>query len=274
MMADLFDAWQLFAESWISTWLLAPLLAVVGVAVVARGAVFQGVATAQASTAAVAAMLVLAQAVPWCGTPWAVAAASLVVAVGASVSATTGRSGEAANGWLFLAAGAMTPLLLVHSPHGLAEVQQLITSSLIGATMTEVWLFGGLLIGVVLALLRIGPRVRLVLLDRELAADLGMNVICWQAIIGVVVGVVVGLGLRVAGLLFVAGCLLLPALAAVQVCRTTSAVIWWAPLLATLAALFGTVIAHLLDLPPGQVVVAILALVCVVGWFCGRWRTP
>jgi len=272
MMEELSAAWSLFAAAWISTWLLAPLLALVGVAVVARGAMFQGVATAQAATAAVAGMLVLAQVVPWCGSPWAVAGAALLIAVVASVIATMGHSSEAANGWLFLAAGATTPLLLVHSPHGLAEVQHLVTSSLVGATAGDAWVFAGLFAALVVVLLRVGPRVRLVLIDREAAADLGMHVVRWQIVIGIAVGVVIGLGLRVAGLLFVTGCLLLPALTAAQVCRTTAAVAWCAPLLALSAACFGTLLAHLFDLPLGQVVVALLALMCAGAWSVARWR--
>lgn len=270
MMDDFLQAWSLFASSWISAWLLAPLLAIVGVAVVARGAVFQGVATAQASTAAVAAMLVLAQVLPWCGTSWAVAAASLFVAVGASVIATTGRSGEAANGWLFLAAGAATPLLLVHSPHGLAEVQHLVTSRLIGATMSDASIFAILLMSVIVVLTRIGPQVRLVLLDREAAADLGLRIAHWQVGVGIAIGVVIGLGLRVAGLLFVAGCLLLPALAATQMVRTTKGVLWCAPAVAIIAAMSGTILAHVLDFPLGQVVVALLALIVMTARIYAR----
>ena len=264
MIEEWLSAWSLFAASWVSAWLLAPLLGIVGVAVVARGAIFQGVATAQASTAAVAAMLVLAQSVAWCGTPWAIATASLVVAITASIIATTGRSSEAANGWLFLAAGAAVPLLLVHSPHGLAEIQHLVTSSLIGATWWDATVFGGLLAGVMLALVVAGSRVRLVLLDREVAAELGLHVARWQIVIGLTVGMVIGLGLRVAGLLFVAGSLVLPTLAAARLVRTTAAMAWCAPLLALLTVVVGTALAHSGDLPQGQVVVALQAVLVVL----------
>ena len=270
-MEELHSAWILFAPTWISTWILAPLLALVGVAVVARGAIFQGVATAQASTAAIATMLVLAQSIAWCGTPWAIAGASLLVAIGTSVIALQGRSSEAMNGWLFLSAGAATPLLLSYSPHGLADVQRLVTSSLIGASWSDAMVFSIILIGVLFMLIRYGSRIRLVLLDREAATEMGLSVSRWQFFIGVTVGLVIGLGLRSAGLLFIAGCLLLPVLAAIQCCRTTAAVAWCAPILALLSAILGTFLAHEYDLPLGQVVVALLALGCVVGWVIRTW---
>ncbi len=273
MMNEWLDAWSLFAATWMCAWIMAPLLALVGVAVVARGAIFQGVATAQASTAMVAAMIVLAQTVPWCGTSWAIAGASMLVAISASVIAISGRSSEAANGWLFLAAGAATPLLLWHSPHGLSEVQHLVTSSLMGASWYDAGIFAGIFLGIVVALLRFGSQVRLVLLDREVASDLGLRVSYWQIAIGVVLGTVIGLGLRVAGLLFVAGCLLLPALAATQMVRTTGAVTWCAPAIALIAAFGGTLIAHVCDLPMGQAVIALLALLVAIIWLIARGRS-
>lgn len=260
MIADLLAAWPLFAQSWITAWLVAPLLALIGIALVARGAIFQGVATAQASTAAVATMLVAAQTVAWCGEPWAVSGAAMLVAVIASVLAFSGRSNEATNGWLFLSAGAATPLLLVHSPHGLAEVQHLVTSSLIGATWADAIFFAVLLIVVLVALVRYGPSLRMVLLDPGFAAEVGIRVSRWHILIGIMTGIAIGSALRVAGLLFVAGCLVLPALAARRWVSTTRSVSMLAPAVALGSTLIGTVLAHLGDLPLGQVVVAVLSL--------------
>lgn len=270
MIADLVAAWPLFAQSWITAWLVAPLLGLIGIALVARGAIFQGVATAQAATAAVATMLVTAQAVSWCGEPWAVSAAAMLVAVIASVLAFSGRSSEVTNGWLFLAAGAATPLLLVHSPHGLAEVQHLVTSSLIGATWSDTVVFAALLTVVVVALVRYGPVLRMVLLDPGFAAEIGIRVSRWHVLIGLMTGIAIGSALRVAGLLFVAGCLVLPALAARRWVSTTSAVAVLAPVLALGCTLLGTVVAHVGDLPLGQVVVALLSLTVVLAHLLPR----
>lgn len=270
MIDDLMAAWPLFAQSWVTAWLVAPLLALIGIALVARGAIFQGVATAQASTAAVATMLVTAQTVGWCGEPWAIAGAAMLVAVIASVLAFSGRSSEATNGWLFLTAGAATPLLLVHSPHGLSEVQHLVTSSLIGATWADAIAFAVLLFVVVGALMRYGPSLRMVLLDPGFAAEVGLHVRRWHVLIGIMAGIAIGSSLRVAGLLFVAGCLVLPALAARRWVSTTSAVAVLAPLLALGCTLLGTVIAHVADLPLGQVVVALLSLMVALAHLLPR----
>jgi zinc transport system permease protein len=270
MIADLLAAWPLFAQSWITAWLVAPLLALIGIALVARGAIFQGVATAQASTAAVATMLVTAQAVSWVGEPWAVSAAAMLVAVIASVVAFSGRSSEATNGWLFLTAGAATPLLLVHSSHGLAEVQHLVTSSLIGATWADAGFFAVLLIVLVMALVRYGPSLRMVLLDPGFAAEVGIRVSRWHFLIGLMTGIAIGSALRVAGLLFVAGCLVLPALAARRWVPTTRAVAILAPVVALGGTLLGTVVAHLGDLPLGQVVVAVLSLTVLLAHLLPR----
>lgn len=194
----------------------------------------------------------------------------MLVAVFASILAFSGRSSEATNGWLFLAAGAATPLLLVHSPHGLAEVQHLVTSSLIGATWADTAAFAVLLVVVVGALVRYESTLRLVLLDPGFAAEVGVRVARWHILIGVMTGIAIGSALRVAGLLFVAGCLVLPALAARRMVSTTGAVAVVAPLLALGCTLIGTVVAHVADLPLGQVVVALLSVTVVLAHLLRR----
>jgi ABC-type Mn2+/Zn2+ transport system permease subunit len=184
--------------------------------------------------------------------------------------AFSGRSSEATNGWLFLAAGAATPLLLVHSPHGLAEVQHLVISSLIGATWSDTAVFAVLLIVVVGALLRYGSSLRLVLLDPGFAAEVGIRVARWHILIGLMTGIAIGSALRVAGLLFVAGCLVLPALTARRMVATTGAVAVVAPALALGCTLLGTVVAHAADLPLGQVVVALLSLTVLLAHLLPR----
>jgi ABC-type Mn2+/Zn2+ transport system permease subunit len=259
-MNDLLAAWDLFASSWLCTWVLAPSLALVGIGLVARGAVFQGVATAQASTAVIALMLVLGGSFPWLASFPALACAAMLVAVVASLAACMRPASEATNGVVFLGTAAATPLLLVHSPHGLAEVHRLMASSLVGAGWSETIVVAATLLAIIGLLCRHGRTVRLVVMDSRYAIDAGVPVRRWQAAIGLCTGVVLGLGLEIAGLLFVAGCLVLPTLVARQISRTVAGVCWLAPLVAVAAAVGGTFIAHVADLPLGQVVVALLAV--------------
>jgi ABC-type Mn2+/Zn2+ transport system permease subunit len=263
-VSDLLDAWGLFASSWLCAWLLAPALGLVGIALVARGAVFQGVATAQASTAAIALLLVAAAWLPVDLTPDILAMVAMLVAVATAVVTCLRPLSEAGNALLFLGAGAATPLLLAHSPHGLAEVHRLMASSLVGAGWSEVAATGTVLTLLIAVVWRHGRTLRLVLMDHRFATDLGVRVRHWQHLIGIATGVVMGLGLEIAGLLFVAGCLVLPTLAARHLAGTVAGVVWLAPLIAAVAGVLATALGHLADLPPGQVVVALLALAAVL----------
>ncbi len=48
------------------------------------------------------------------------------------------ESYEATTGWVFLGSASLAILLVARSPHGLAEIQRLLSSSLIGATTTDI----------------------------------------------------------------------------------------------------------------------------------------
>ena len=129
-------------------------------------------------------------------------------------SRTGSESHEALTGWVFLASASLAILLVAHSPHGLAEVQRLLSSSLIGATARDVWIFGVCTAGTVVALCLGHRRVLLLAMDPAMAMAAGMRVTLWTAALTVWLGLVVGLSLRVSGTLYTFGCLVLPALIA------------------------------------------------------------
>ena len=271
MIDSFLASWALFHHAYLTAWISAVLLALIGVNVIARGTLFLGVAATQAATAAVAGALVLSG-FGWLTSNWWATAAAIAAAMATAMLPLFTRGGDAANGWLFLAAGAATPLLLARSPHGLDEVNRLVASSVIGAGPLETTIFAILLIVVVTLVVVCGRQLRVVLVDPVFAADLGMAVGWWQVVMALVTGLVIGLALRCAGLLHTAGCLILPGLAAALLCRTTAGMTKLAPLLAFVIAVFGTVLADHLDLPPAQVTVAALALVTAAAWGWRRLR--
>ena len=132
---------------------------------------------------------------------------------------SAGESHEALTGWVFLGSASLAILVVAHSPHGLAEVQRLLSSSLIGATATDVWVFGIGVIGTVVALGIGHRRVLLLAMDPALAAAAGIRVTLWTFALTIWLGLVVGLSLRVSGMLYTFGCLVLPALVAKNLCR-------------------------------------------------------
>jgi ABC-type Mn2+/Zn2+ transport system permease subunit len=279
MIASFLSSWALFAATYLAGWLMAVLLSLVGVIVVARGQIFVGAAVAQASTLGIA----LAMAVGgWTAAAWlesdtfltymGVGFSILAALLTARPAAPGGHTHEAVTGWVFLAAASVSVLLVAHSPHGLEEIHRLVASSIIGATAGDV---EGL---AVLALLGAGflwwghERVLLLVMDPVMAAAVGMRTAWWELGGALWLGLTVGLSITVAGMLYAFGCLVLPALAARNLCREVRSMFVVAPALALAAAVAGFVFANHYDYPPAQMTVALLCAIEIAAWAVWRVR--
>ena len=280
MLTGFLASWPLFAQAYITAWLIAVLLALVGVLVVARDQIFLGAAVSQAATLGIAVALVLSDLLPGEHFGWlrsdrtlavmAVCFAVLAALLTARRGQTGGESHEALTGWVFLGSASLAILLVAHSPHGLAEVQRLLSSSLIGATRTDVGVFGLCVVGTAVALGAWHRRVLLLAMDPAMALAVGMRVPVWTVGLTVWLGLVVGLSMRVSGLLYTFGCLVLPALIAKQCCREVRPLFLVAPLVALSLGALGCVLADATDSPPAQMTVAVLSLALVIAWLI-RW---
>jgi ABC-type Mn2+/Zn2+ transport system permease subunit len=280
VIAEFLASWPLFRDAYIAGWLIAVLLALIGVLVVARDQIFIGAAVSQAST--LGAALALRAADLWAGgsASWLAGDAflsflavlsSVVAALVTARGATAGReSHEARTGWVFLLSASVAILLVAHSPHGLQEVQRLLSSSIIGSTALDLWLLGGLLAVAVPALVVAHRRLLLLAMDAEMAAAVGLRVERWSAAIALALGLAVGLSMHCAGLLYTFGCLVLPPLIARNVVREVRPMFIVAPLVALATATVGFVLANYYDYPPAQMTVALLCALLAASRL--RWR--
>lgn len=266
MITSFLQSWALFHWTYLGALLLAVALGTFGVLVVLRGQVFVAAAVAQASVLGVAVSFALG---------WVPAGVAATALSGAAALATArrrvrgGTGGDEITGWLFLLCAALGILVLARLPVGLKQVQSLAASTVIGLTAADAALFGALA-AAVLALVAVA-RSRLVLFvtDPTMAAAVGMRPARWSVGLALALGIGTGLALRATGLLFTFGCLVLPALIAKNLCREIAPMFWVAPLVAVAATLAGFVVAHHLDFPPGQMIVALLAAGLVLAW---GWR--
>jgi ABC-type Mn2+/Zn2+ transport system permease subunit len=167
---------------------------------------------------------------------------------------------------LFLVCASLTPLVLAGQPMGLREIQALMSSSILGAEASDA------VVMVVLAMMAVGVGMvagrKLVLLvtDPTMAAAVGMGVGLWWTGLAVGVGLTTGLCLQRQGMLFTFGCLVLPPLVARDLSATTARMFWISPLVGVLGTVAGLVVAHRVDLPPGQTIVAMLGGTLVLVW--------
>ncbi len=280
MIESFIDSWALFHHAYLSGWLIAALLGLVGVVVVARDQVFLGAAVAQASVLGITVGIRLGGA-PLTGQagghgtdPTHNLFGGLFAVAGALFTANRGAAGresrEAVTGWIFLIGASLSVLLVAHDPHGLAEVQHLLASTLIGATASDTIVFAGLLAASATVLAAQRDRIVLLVIDPEMARAVGSRVDLWNRGLAVWLGIAVALAIHVSGVIYAFGCLVLPAMAAKHLCSEVRRMLIAAPLLGLAGSLAAFVIANHLDYPPGQLAVALLCAIVVLSWFARR----
>jgi ABC-type Mn2+/Zn2+ transport system permease subunit len=106
----------------------------------------------------------------------------------------------------------------------------------------------------------------LIVLDPAMARATGIQVNRWENLSSIWLGLCIGLSIHVGGVLFGFGCLVLPALIAKHFSTEIRQIFWKAPLIAFSMTLFGLVLGHYFDFPPGQFVVGLLALGVILTW--------
>jgi ABC-type Mn2+/Zn2+ transport system permease subunit len=280
MIESFVASWPLFHDVYVAGVLMALLLSLVGVAVVVRDQVFLGAAVSQASMLGIAAGIQLGALVAGTSVGWlegdtshSVLGGIFAVVGSLAVAAAAPRIGETREGltgWLFLAGSSVSVLLVSNSPHGMAEVNRLLASSIIGATTTDVAVFT-ILLAVTVGVVALRARPLLLLLtDPETARVCGIDVVRWDRAIAVWLAVAVAWSIHVSGIVFTFGCLVLPALVAKRLVHEARSLFFVAPAVALIAAATAFVVANAQDLPPGQLAVAILCAAQALAWLAGR----
>jgi len=284
VIQDFINSWPLFQNTYLAGWAIAVVLSLVGVLVVARDQIFLGAAVSQASTFGVALALWLETAFDMAYLPWfredlfhaAIGGAFSVLAsiLTARASERHRETHEATTGWIFLFAASASVLMVAHSPHGLEEVQRMITSTIIGASGADVWTFALAACFTACALGLFGRKLVLLMIDPEMAGASGLRIGRWETGIYVWLGIVVGLSIHVASVVYAFGCLVLPALIAKNFCREIRSIFFVAPVIALGSCIAAFAVANEYDYPPGQVAVALLCVVLVLARFGRRAVVP
>lgn len=281
MIQSFIESWSLFHLTYETGLLIALLLALAGVLVVARDQIFIGAAVSQASTLGIACSMWLASCFEQLAShEHSAESMAGVMAVVFSVLAAwiTMRGGgrtdshEAITGWIFLMSSSLSILIVAHSPLGLDEIHRLLSSSIIGSSLSDVVVFATLALTAAVALVFHRSRLVLLVTDPAMAAASGLRVARWDLFIATSLGVMIGLGIRSSGLIFTFGCLVLPALIAKQLCREVRPMFWVAPLVSVSVCLAGFVVSNHYDFPPAQMSIALLSAGLALAWLAKWFR--
>ena len=273
MLTSFIESWGLFAEAYIAGWFLACLLAVVGVPYVAKDQIFVGAAVTQAAMFGVGIGLwlphtVFAKLAQCVNHDLLIAAMAISFAVFATFLTgrvhSHGQTAEALTGWIFLLCMSATIVLLFHTPIGSTEINQRLASSIIGATLIDVLIYGVLSIFVFATVMKFRNELTLLMVDREMSRAVGLNIRLWDFSISLFTGFILGLSLRTAGMLFTFGQLVLPALIAKNFCKEIRQILFAAPFFAAVLCGFAFVLANHYDYALGSFSVMVLCVILPV----------
>ncbi|MBI3757640.1 MAG: metal ABC transporter permease [Deltaproteobacteria bacterium] len=277
MIEGFLSSWPLFHNAYLCGWLIAVLLSLIGVFVVARDQIFLGAAVSQASALGITvgmvfgSWLALDEHSVWRSSLFHALMGGVFAIVAALITSRGGKtagqeSHEAVTGWVYLVSLSVSVLLLTHSPHGLEEVHRMLTSTIIGARSTDVWLFAGLTLLTITGVLLYHQQLLLVVLDPEMAQAVGLRINLWNAALSIWLGIAVGFSIRVSGVVYAFACLVLPALIAKNLAREVRTMFYSSPLIAFTTCVIAFVLANAYDYPPGQAATACFCLVLLLAW--------
>ncbi len=250
----------------------------VGVFFVMRRLVFLGVALPQISSTGVA----LALSLPlWLGIDPArhglqgahalAFAGSIVFSVAAILAlAFLERRGrghpEGRLGTAYVVAAALGILLLAKNPYGEIGWLDMLKGEVITISNFDLVLTAATLTLVLLVLGLFQKELLLVSFDRDMASILGKNVVLWDVVLYVLIGLTVSMAVLSVGPLIAFGFLLTPALIAHLYARTMHRFVAVASGIGGAAAFFGFWAAYQWDLPVGPTDVALLGVLYATGW--------
>src|SRR5271157_3675074 len=250
----------------------------VGVFLVMRRLVFMGVALPQVSSTGVA----IALSVPlWLGfklSSHPSESAHMLAFIGSMtfslaailVLAFMERRGrgqpEGRLGTAYVVAASLSILLLSKNPYGEIGWLDMMKGEVIAISNFDLGLTAATLTLVIAVMGLFHKEFLLVSFDREMAIILRKNVIFWDALLYLLIGLTVSMAVLSVGPLIAFGFLLIPALTAHQVARNMRQFMVLASLIGGVAAFFGFCIAYKLDLPVGPTDIVLLGVLYSIIW--------
>ena len=278
-MMEVFSPDFLFRNAVVGGWIVCVLCSVLGVYVALRRMVLLGVALPQAGAAGIALVFLVTHHVhgDGGGAHWIALAGSLGATFAALALLVIGSRGsrtpvEWRIGGLFAVASATTLLTVALNPTGDLEMTSLLRGELLAISNRDLAVLSvvAALVLFVFALFR--REILLVSFDAEFARTIGRNPARYDALLYLLLGVGISVGVMTAGPMVVFGFLVLPALAALRLTSHLAVTFLVAAGIATLCSLGGFEVSYRADLPAGPVYVLLAAAVWVVAGATARAR--
>ena len=243
-------------------------LSVIGVYLTVRRMVFLGLVLANAATVGTA----VAGVFEWSAEITAIGAA-LLTAFGLGVLPSSRLiSGESITAWAYAAAASATILILASAAAPDADTLHLLYGNILAVSPSHAAGLGILAVAIVAVHVVLGPRFLLIAFDAEAAQVAGVNTRVWSICLNLSIGAAAAAAVQEIGALLTFSLLTLPPMASLLVARRIRSTFLVSAATGVASVCGGLVVAFHLDLPPGPVSVALLALAVVAAAIVSRWR--
>jgi len=173
-------------------------------------------------------------------------------------------------GTAYVVAAALSILLLAKNPYGEIGWLDMLKGEVITISDFDLGLTAATLALVIAVLGLFHKELLLVSFDREMAIILRKNVLFWDVLLYVLIGLTVSMAVLSVGPLISFGFLLIPALTAHLVSRNMHQFSVLASVIGGLAAFVGFCIAYRWDLPVGPTDVVLLGVIYATVWIVAR----
>jgi ABC-type Mn2+/Zn2+ transport system permease subunit len=259
--------------SLLASMLVAAVCAYIGVFVVLKRIVFVGTALAQISSAGIALAFLLGQSFAVfdkhpLGVALIVTLLGTLIYSQQTLSRKIPQESIIAIGYLI--ASSLTILLIVKTPKGPEEINELLAGSTVTVQTPDLILMGVVFFGVALVHALFYKQFLFVSFDREVAATQGYNPRVWELVFYFVLGLTITMAIQNAGLLSVFAYMVIPAVTGILVARRMSTAFIVSIVAAVLAAILGFLFALRMDLPPSPPTIAVGAVMLALVWASRR----
>ena len=173
-------------------------------------------------------------------------------------------------GTAYVVAAAMSILLLSKNPYGEIGWLDMMKGEVIAISNFDLGLTAATLMLVIAVMGLFHRELLLVSFDREMAIILRKNVIFWDVLLYLLIGMTVSMAVLSVGPLIAFGFLLIPALTAHMVARNMRQFMILASLIGGVAAFLGFCIAYKFDLPVGPTDVVLLGFLYAGTWIIAK----
>ncbi len=252
----------------LSSLIIGGICACLGVQVVLRRIVFVGAALAQVSSAGVGLAIYLGM------NPSMTSLILTLAGVGIFSIKSKGRSAtrESFIGAGYAAASALAVLFVAKSAQGEAHLLDVFSGNILTVTPEQLWWAAGVSAIAVILLVLFYKQLLFSAFDAETARASGINVAGWDLLFFLILGVIISIGIRLAGTLLTFAYLVVPAVTALRLSQHLGRIYAIAVAAATISTIGGLYASFTLDLPSGPTIVAVSCLLLGFAWVVSKFK--